>query len=269
MALYLNTLSQVRQYLAEAVGDLIVGTADSGSVNTIVHTMLRQTNDYYNDHRYRAYIYNGTAMGQEREISDWVLANSQLVVSPVFANAITNTSKYELHHIFFADEYLKAINLAIESLAGKYLVDLQDESSITLTADTYEYSLPTSFLYLYQVTEEDTVGSDIYYESGIIDPRDWTILRAYPAKLKLDDTRVSVTAGKHLRLEGQGTQPIVDDDDDIIYFPTDWLVQKAITFLPQSKVQSNKLDNTYRQALVLSAREPRSYPNERAVKIVE
>jgi len=73
----------------------------------------------------------------------------------------------------------------------------------------------------------------------------------------------------YLRLEGQGTQPIVDSDSDIIYLPPDWVVQKAITFLPQSKIQSNKLDNVFRQALIMSAREPRYAPNPSAKRIME
>lgn len=269
MALFSNTLAVMRRYLAEAVGDLIYGTADSGTVNTLVHTMLRKGDDYYNKHQYRAYIYGGPAIGEEREVSDWTVSNNTLVLDPVYSNAITNVSQYELHHIFYADEYLKAINLAIESLAGKYLVDIIDDTTITLVAATYEYALPTSMLYLYQVTTENAVADDEFRLEDVIDPRIWGIMKAYPAQLKLDENRYSIVAGKDLRLEGQGTQPIVDDDTDVIYLPPDWLVQKAITFLPQGKIQSNKLDNTYKQALILSADMPRNWPSPYSQAVVE
>ncbi len=112
-------------------------------------------------------------------------------------------------------------------------------------------------------------AGDIFYDTGVIDSRNWSIIKAYPPYLKLRKSYYSITADKDLRLEGQGTQPIVDDDTDVIYLPPAWVVQKAITFLPQSKIQSNVLDATYRQALILSADEPRVYPNPRAQRIVE
>lgn len=268
MALYSNTLQVIRHYLSSSVGDLIIGTADSGTSATIVDTMLRKADDYYNEHFYKAYIYEGTNIGEEREVSDWVNSGNTLTLAPVFTAAIDSTSKYELHRIFTEGELRKAINLAIESLAGKYLIDLKDEAT-TLSADTYEYDLPLTMLYIHRITTEDTVASGTYENQDVVDPRDYRIIKSYPPKLKLDDKRYSITAGKDLRLEGQGTQAIVDGDADVIYLPPGWLIQKAITFLPYNKIESNKLDNTYRQALLLSAREPRVYPNPRSQAVVE
>mgnify|MGYP001560899129 FL=1 len=352
MALYNNSLAVVRQYLSDAVGDLIMGTFASGTTTTGVHTMLRRADDYYNHHGFRCYIYGGTNIGAEREISDWVNSTHTLTLDPAFASAIDSTSKYELHYMFVEDEYRKAINLAIESLAGKYLVDLKDETTIRLTSTTdnqgntvytYEYSLPTSFLYLEKVfveegvdgrkltgtvsgtftagetvtggtsgakgefsyqgsgyirvrkttgtfvtgetatgassgakcesitkVESETAGMDVWYDEDEIDPRSWEIVRAFTPKLRINQTYISsFDEDLFLRLEGQGTQPIVDDDTDVIYLPPDWVVQKAITFLPQAKIQSNKLDNIYRQSLLLSAREPLRGANPFSRRIVE
>ena len=269
MALFSNSLSTIRQYLSSAVGDLIIGTFDSGDTNNAVDTMLIKGDDYYNEHHYRCYIYAGTNIGEEREISDWTKTTHQLTFDPGFTDSVDTTTDYELHYIFTEDEYRKAINLAIESLAGKYLIELKDETTITLVADTYEYALPTTFLYLYKVITEDAVDTNVYNEEDEIDPRDWDIIKAYPPYLKLDETRYSITAGKDLRLEGQGAQATVDDDADIISLPTDWLVQKSITFLPKAKIMSNKLDTTYQQALLMSAKEPRAWPNPEAKRIVE
>ena len=268
MALFSNVLSVVRQYLSAAVGDLIMGTAGSGTSTTLVSTMLRQADDYYNDHKYRCYIYEGTNIGEEREVSDWVLSTHTLTLDPAFSSAIDNTSKYELHHIFTEAELRKAINLAIESLAGKYLVDLRDETTV-LVADTYEYALPTSFLYLYRIITEKTADGGVFNASDEIDPRNWDIIRSYPPKLKLHESYYSVSAGKDLRIEGYGSQPIISADTDTIYLPPDWLIQKAITFLPQTKIQSGKLDEVYRRALLTSAREPRSQVDPRTRRVIE
>ena len=114
-----------------------------------------------------------------------------------------------------------------------------------------------------------TAAGSVWEVEDAIDPRDWSIIPSYAPKLKLHEDYYSITAGKYLRLEGQGTQPIVDDDTDIIYLPPDWLIQKAITFLPQNKIQSNKLDEVYRRALIISAKGPTALPNPWAKRIVE
>uniref|UniRef100_A0A6M3K319 Uncharacterized protein n=1 Tax=viral metagenome TaxID=1070528 RepID=A0A6M3K319_9ZZZZ len=269
MALYSNSLAVIRQYLSSTIGDLITGTFDSGDTNHAVDTMLRKDEDYYNKYGYECYIYSGTNIGEAREVSDWQLGTHTLTFDPGFTDSVDTTSLFELHHRFTADEYLKAINMAIESIAGKYLIDLKDETTITLVADTYEYELPLSFLYLYSVITEDAVDTNVYNEEDEIDPRDWDIIKAYPPKLKLNERQYSITAGKDLRLEGQGTQAKVTSDTDVIYIPPDWLVQKAITFLPKGKIMSNKLDTTYQQALALSVKEPRAWPNPTAKRIVE
>ena len=354
MALYSNVLSGVRQYLSSTVGDLLMGQCGTTGADT-THTyasFLYQPDDYYNEHKYDVYVYAGTNIGVEKRVTDWDLSEFLLTVHSAYTSACDATSYIELHHIFTEDEYRKAINLAIESLAGKHLVDIKDETTIHLTSTTdnldntvytYEYALPTSMLHLHRViTEEalsgtkltgtvsagawtagetvtgatsgatgefaydgttyirvrkvdgtfvtgetatgkvseetcsaitavasETAGGGRFLNNDIIDPRNWSIIKSYPPKLKLDKRYYSIDEDLYLRLEGQGTQPIVDDDTDIIYFPPDWIVQKAITFLPQNKIQSHQLDETYRRAMVMSAREPRSYPNPRARGIIE
>lgn len=275
MALFSNATSVIRQYISSAVGDLIMGTPDSGDATSIVDTELadpRWPDDHFNQAGYRAYIWSGTNIGEERFVTDWVQTSHDLTLAPDFSSAIDATSKYELHYIFFAGEYLKAINLGIEAIAGKYLIEIKDETTITLVADTYEYALPTSMLYLYRVITEDEADSDDYFNADIIDPRFWSIIKSYPPTLKLDKRYYSVTADLDLRLEGQGTQPLVDSDDDVIYLPPKWLVAEAILNLPRNKIQSNKLDGVYAQAekdAWLYRRTAGNWPNPRARKIVE
>ena len=268
MALFSNNLAVTRQHLSAMVGDLILSTPSSASSATALDTMLRKGDDYYNEHGYRGYCYEGTAIGQEREVSDFAAVGT-VSFAPAFSPALTTGDELEFHHIFTEDEYRKAINMAIESIAGKYLVDLIDETTIELSTGTYEYALPTSFLYLYRVITEETAAGGVWNTEDEIDWRDYTIIKAYAPVLKLHESRYSIGDGKFLRLEGQGAQAIVDDDTDVINIPLDWLVQKAITFLPKNKLQSNQLDSTYQQALVLAAREPRAYPHPKARRIVE
>ncbi len=270
IAFYSNTLAVVRQYLASIVGDNITGVCGTTGATTqkIYAPFLYQPDDYYNQGFYEVYVYAGTNIGVTKRVTDWVLSTYLLTVHSVYSVACNATSYIELHRIFTVDELNKAINLAIDSIGKNYLVDIKDETTV-LVADTYEYELPLSMLFLHKVTTEDEAAGGKFYEDDIIDPREWSILPSYPPKLKLDKRYYSITAGKDLRLEGQGAQPTVDDDADTIFIPPDWLVQKAITFLPQNKIQSNALDKTYQQALLLSAREPRASASPFARAIVE
>jgi len=263
-----NSLAVVRQYLSSQVGDLIMGTFDSGDTNNAVDDMLRKADDYYNEHHFRCYIYGGTNIGNEREVSDWVNSSHQLEFDPGYTSSIDATSLYELHRIFTEDEYRKAINMAIQSLIlPKYVLDKIDATTITLVADIYEYTLPEGMDYIQRIITEDSADSGEFDANDEIDPRIWELIS--PRKVKLHESRYSITAGLDLRVEGQGRQTTVTDDADEIELPLEWLVQKAITFLPKAKIQSNKLDTTYSQALLLSTNEPRRWPDPRARRVVE
>ncbi len=353
MALYSNALATIRQYLATAVGDNIAGVCGTtGATTTKIYApFLWKSDDYYNDNYYEVYVYAGTNIGVTKRATDWVLSTLLLTVHSAYSAACDATSYIELHRFFTEDDYRKAINLAIESLAKKYLVDVKDESTIRLTSTTdnlgdtvytWEYALPSSMLYLERlITEEavsgikltgtvsgtftsgeivtggtsgakgelcysgatyirlrkvsgtfvtgetatggtssktcsaitavasETAGGGRWLADDVIDPRNYSIIKSYPAKLKLHEDYYTIDEDLYLRLEGFGAQAIVDDDTDVINLPPDWLVQKAITFLPQNKIQSNKLDNVYRQAVVFSSIEPRACASPKARRIVE
>ena len=355
MAFFSNTLAVIRQHIASAVGDLIMGTPDSGSTTTCVDIELgdiRWTDDYFNEHGYRFYVYAGTNIGEERFVTDWVQSTHTLTLAPVHTAAIDTTSKYELHYKFTANEYLQAINVAIESLAKNYLIDIKDESTIKLTSAednledtvyTWEYSLPTSMLYIYRVIPEHTVsgikltgtvsgaftegetvtggtsgatgecsygpaagtyirvrkvsgtfvvgetatggtssktcsaitavdsepaGDGTFQMNEAIDPRLWQVIKSYAPKLKLDEDRYLIDEDLYIRIEGQGAQPRVTADTDVIYLPPDWIVNKAITKLPYSKIITHNLQETVLFAKHESEKEPRVYPHPKAVSVI-
>ncbi len=250
------------------MGDLNYGQAGTtGATTTKIYApFLWKADDYYNNNNYEVYVYAGTNIGVTKRITDWDLSSFLLTVHSAYAAACDVTSYIELSRIFTEDDKRKAINLAIESIKHTYLIDRTDVAT-TLVADTYEYTLPTDQYYVEKITTEKVAAGGVFEEADVIDSRDWRLIS--PRKLKLHEDRYSITAGKDLRLEGQGVQALVTADTGVIYLPPDWLVQKAITFLPQNAIQSNKLDATYRQALLLSADEPFNPPNPRAQKVIE
>jgi len=118
--------------------------------------------------------------------------------------------------------------------------------------------------------DSEIAGGSRFLQSDLIDSRNYTIIRSYPPALKLNENYCAIDEDLYLRLEGQGAQPIVDDDTDIIYLPPDWLVQKAITCLPDSKIQSNGLQATLARAeRYIRENKPRAWPKPNAMQIVE
>ena len=268
MALFSNTQQVVRHYVSNAVGDLISGVCGTTGADT-THTyapFLWEPDDYFNDHYFEVYVYQGTNIGLTRQVTDWVLSTYLLTVHSAYPAACDATSYIELHRIFSTDDYNKAINLAIESIKPFYLIDSIDVTTV-LVADTYEYTLPVDFVYVHKITTENAVDDGKFYDSAIIDNRDWSLISS--RKLKLDRARYSPTAGKDLRIEGHKVQSTLSADTGICYLPTDYIVNKAITFLPQEKIQANALRETYGRALAMSARIPFNPANGFSRRVIE
>jgi len=171
-----NTLKAIRQRLSLMMDDCITGTASTGDTTTLTISstnppdFYNKADDYFNELHYEVYINAGINIGTTYAASDWVNSTHVLTVTPAAASSFTSASVPELHRIFFTAELHNAINQAIDFYArGKYLLDLKDETTISLTrtakndnADsyiyTYEYSLPTNCLWLHKVTTEDSVA---------------------------------------------------------------------------------------------------------------
>ena len=339
MAFYSTAVDIIRQRMARLVDDLILATVSSGSTSTAILATsdppkYRESNDdYFNDHYYEAYCYEGSGIGQSALATDWVNATHTLTLSPTQSAAYDSTCKLELHRLFSSGEYLNAINLACGLYSRKYLIDYKDETSITLvegetndgqTIYTYEYSLPTDMLYIHRVTKEgcvsgkkltgtvsgaftlgekvtggtsgatgilsygpsgstyilirevsgsfevgetatgstssetcssitaiddEEVGNGKFEIEDIVDPRDYTIIKSYPPKIKFHEDYFSVTGDLRIRLEGQATQDSVSNDTDIIYLPPDEFVEVAVSYLPLPKIDSDKLVNIFNNCL--------------------
>lgn len=118
----------------------------------------------------------------------------------------------------------------------------------------------------------ETAGLGKWYPSGIIDYRDWEIVKVYPtgtSQLRLDKAHYSVDEDLYLRLDGHMRQPVLAGDTEVCYLPLDWIVQKAITYLPHNKIESNKLDKIYDKAVLISSREPKNYPHPNSHSVME
>lgn len=98
------------------------------------------------------------------------------------------------------------------------------------------------------VANED-VGDGKFKTRDIVDPRDYTIIKSYPPKIKFDESFYTVVGDLRVRLEGQGSQAEVSSDTDNILLPPNEIVEIAVTYLPFSKIESNNLLNTFKQCM--------------------
>ena len=172
---YSTTEAVMRQRLSRMFDDCILATASAGTTTTYTVAttdppqFYAKADDEFNLKWYEVYTYEGINIGVTRLASDWVQSTHVLTVTPAAASAYTTASKIELHRVFYVVELRDAINQAINFYARKYLLDLKDETTISLArtarndnADsyipTYEYALPTDCLYLWRVTTEDGVS---------------------------------------------------------------------------------------------------------------
>jgi len=94
---------------------------------------------------------------------------------------------------------------------GGWLIELEDNESLTFTTGTYEYAVPASFYFL----------SDLYYEStvagvytGIVLPHEWRLATngAVPV-IRFDKDYESIPTGRKLRVIGW-RRPTTDYDAD-------------------------------------------------------
>lgn len=173
MALYSEDEYVIRQSLSRMFDDCVLCTVSAGdaSTATIATTNPPQfygkADDWYNEHAYEVYCYSGTNIGLTRLASDF--SSYVISVTPDATSSYDTSSLLELHWLFYVVELRDAINQAIALYAKKYLIKLEDSTTITLTRTerndvsgsyipTYEYALPTDALYIWQATTEGKVA---------------------------------------------------------------------------------------------------------------
>ncbi|KKL24526.1 hypothetical protein LCGC14_2414450 [marine sediment metagenome] len=275
MALFSNTLPILRQALASAVGDLLYGQCGtSGATTTKIYApFLWKADDYYNDHNYEVYVYAGTNIGVTKRITDWDLGTFLATVHSAYGAACDATSYIELSRIFTEDEKRKALNRVIEFLADDYMLDGATVTT-TLATTTYEYAMPTStneFQYVHRITRETAAAGGVYADANIVDPDFYKfILVGTASYIKFDERKYKIPAGdngKDLRIEGQRRQVTLSSDTSTCYLPFDWLIAKAITYLPTNKIESEKLTKTFELASAFVANVPLrgAYPKSKRV----
>ena len=146
MAVYAPTRADLRQELARMMQDAWASTTTSvGTSTTAIDTMLTQANNFWRNAWFLPT--SGTYSGTEKQVSSSTLSTNTLTVGPAYGGALASGITYELFKRFSAAVYQEALNQAIREVGSVALVDKVDVS-LTLAANTWEYTLPSGFRYI-------------------------------------------------------------------------------------------------------------------------
>ena len=91
---------------------------------------------------------------------------------------------------------------ARDARSSGWLIRLEDDESITIAASTYEYNVPASFAYIYQMFVEETINGSAVYVHEV--PRHhWDIRVNGSVPVFTFSTITELTPDKHLKIVGQ------------------------------------------------------------------
>ncbi len=224
------------------MNDLIVGTVSSPSSGTFVCALRdwEKPDDYFNDW-IEVFCYSGTGVGTSGNPTDWDNTLHTLTFKP--AATLTANDLVEMHESFSVATYNDNINMAIEMVAKEALVDKTD-TTIELVDGTYQYTLPTQFLYIYSIELESSTA-DLYDEQKAINPEFWRIINGTTTKLEFIKNLYTVTDGRNIRIRGLASPSILDTDSEESPINPTFIVQQSAALMHQSRIRSSGVDSEW------------------------
>ena len=240
MAIHKRTRSEIRHEVARlAEGDgFILGTVTGGDATQAPGGGYFSCNsvgwqhdaDYFNDWK-EVFCYEGNSgsIGESANPTDWDESIWQLTFIP--SHTWVASDSVEMHQIFTVDEYNKAINRAIDSVA-KEALELKVDESITLASATYEYDLSTEFMYIHRVEMESST-SDTF---DVVTPWSyWRILPETAPRIQFDIDNWAPTVDRKLRITGMASPARLTSDTQQCSINPTFLAYKAAADLMLSR----------------------------------
>jgi len=228
--------------VARLCNDLLVGTVSSPASGTFVCALTdwEKPDDHFNDWL-EVFCYSGTGAGTSGNPTNWLNSTHTLTFKP--AATLTTGDLVEMHERFTVATYNDFINLAIEMVAKEALVNKVD-TTVELVADTYQYTLPTQFLYVHSV-EMESATAGLYNSENPIDPRYWRVVKAATIKMEFVKDRWTPTDGRKLRISGLASPSILDTDGEECPIDPYYLTQQTAALLHQSRIRGSDTDSEF------------------------
>lgn len=237
------TLASLIKDCAQMVGAVLhEGIATAGSTTTLTDAveLAGLADDTLNT--LRLYIYEGTAIGQERVITDHAGATGVLTFPT--GTAPTTTSRYIVLQQGWTAQNLRTMLITALRLRRRFLLEPMVDESITLDNDpalTLAYTVPTGIAAIQKIFRESDVGSGLF---TVPLPDDfWYLNRAATRQiafeLPAEDLYGFLLHGCKLRIIGQKYETEPDSDDDVVSVQTAGIVLMAAFISHLSRVASD------------------------------
>ena len=257
MAIYSNTLAELVEQTCRLLGDWTGGTVSSStSATTFKDTSRQEGDDFWNAKGAEVYFRAGVHATKTRKITDWGNTTNMFTFAPANTGTSTAGTTYSLHTIFPRDEVVDKINLAIDMVAEEALVWKSDSTSVALTASTYEYDLPTSFMFIHGVIVASSTGG--FHNQDRLESNDWGIVHSSTPKIRFnrfhEDQQYEghyysghfadegISTGRALRIEGLASPDKLSLDADVCPLSPAYLSFQAASLLFMSKAASADSD---------------------------
>jgi len=239
--------SAIRQAVAKLMDEAITGVPDTNlAVGTFGCAALAvYENDYFTDWHGR--FYAGTHKDTNFIVTDFVKTAGVVTFVPALGSAVVAGDLFELYPEFKAEEFNTAINLAISMVEKEALQDKLDASLETVES-TYEYTIPTGFLYIEDIFVESGTANRYSPSGDRIDFRHWRVLPGSTPKVWIDNNLKSLPASRNLRLVGQAVQAQLATDAATCDINPAFLTFQAKALLHQSRIRGSGADFEEHQA---------------------
>lgn len=246
MALYDYTRQQLRHLVARLCNDLIIGTVTDPDTGTFVcaETDWEKADDYFN-HFIEVYCYDGhdDTIRTSGNPTLWTNTDHTLTFAPTVK--LTAGDLVEMHERFTVNTYNDFINLAIEMVAKEALVSKVDET-VELETDTYQYILPTQFLWINRIEMQDSNGD--YDTEKPINPRYWRVIKTSTLTLEFVKNLWTPTDGRTLRITGLASPSKLDSDSEQCPINPTFITYQAAALLHQSRIRGDDVDSEFHRA---------------------
>jgi hypothetical protein len=229
------SLSTLRQRVGRLMGTMHTATPSGNfAVNGTDTTELAVfVDDYFNDWHGR--FYAGPNRDTNFEVTVFVKSLGHITFLPA-ATAVVAQDLLELHQDFTPIEINDAINIAISIVETEALLDIVDES-IEVKSAVFEYAIPSGIYSIDHIYQEQDTEDRYSPSANLIDRRYWRVLHGSPSMLWFNDSYVTLTANRNLRIVGQKLQPQLVFDDDLCSINQSFIIYQAKALLHQSRIR--------------------------------
>lgn len=229
-------LYTLRQRVGRLMGAMHTATPSGNFSTTATDTseLAVFVDDYFND--WHGHFYAGSNRDTDFEVTDFAKSNGKVTFSPAADDTVDAQDLLELHQDFTPIEINDMINVAISMVETEALLDVVDES-IQVQSTVFEYALPSSLYSIDHVYQEQDTSDRYSPSANLIDQRYWRVLHGSPSMLWFNDSYVTLTTNRNLRIVGQTLQPQLEFDDDLCSINQAFIIYQAKALLHESRIR--------------------------------